>query len=151
MRQRQPLRPHQGGFTLIEIMVVVIILAILAAIVVPKIMDRPAQARLVKVKQDITAIENALSLYKLDNGIYPSTEQGLKALVSAPTTDPIPQNYANGGYLKEAPMDPWGQAYQYLQPGKHGDIDVFTIDPNRTLPNSNEHVVIGNWNLNQVK
>jgi len=151
MRQSTLNDHRQKGFTLIEIMVVVIILAILAAIIVPKIMDRPAQARMVKVKQDITAIENALSLYKLDNGIYPTTDQGLKALTRAPTTDPIPQNFANGGYLKESPIDPWGHPYQYLQPGKHGDIDVFTIDPNRKLPNSQDPLVIGNWNLNQIK
>lgn len=144
-------RQRQQGFTLIEIMVVVIILAILAAIIVPKIMNRPAQARMVKVKQDITAIENALSLYKLDNGIYPSTEQGLKALVTAATAPPLPQNFAEGGYLKEVPIDPWGKPYQYLQPGKHGDFDIFTYDPNRKSKTGSGLLLIGNWNLSKIK
>ena len=111
--------PNQTGFTLIEIMVVVIILAILAAIIVPKIMDRPEQARIVKAKEDVTSLENALGLYKLDNGVYPTTEQGLKALVTIPTTPPIPQQYANGGYIKEAPMDPWGHLYHMQRQSKY--------------------------------
>ena len=143
--------PNQAGFTLIEIMVVVIILAILAAIIVPKIMDRPEQARIVKAKEDITSLENALGLYKLDNGVYPTTAQGLKALVTIPTTAPIPQQYANGGYIKEAPMDPWGHFYQYLQPGKHGDIDIFTYDPNRLDPLTKQPILIGNWNIDKIK
>lgn len=102
------------GFTLIEIMVVVVILGILAALVVPKIMSRPEQARMVKVKQDILAIENALDLYKLDNGIYPTTDQGLQALVTRPTSDPIPHNWKSDGYLQQLPKDPWGETYQYL-------------------------------------
>src|SRR5579862_8858811 len=95
-----------AGFTLIEVMVVVVILGILAAIVVPKIMSRPEQARLVKVKQDITAIQSALDLYKLDNGIYPSTDQGLQALVSRPSTPPIPRDWKSDGYLQDLPIDP---------------------------------------------
>lgn len=101
------------GFTLIEIMVVVVILGILAAMVVPKIMSRPEQARVVKAKQDILAIQSALDLYKLDNGYYPTTEQGLKALVEAPTVDPIPQNWKSDGYLQKLPVDPWGSTYHY--------------------------------------
>jgi general secretion pathway protein G len=101
------------GFTLIEVMVVVVILGILAAIIVPKIMSRPEQARAVKAKQDIASIQSALDLYKLDTGMYPSTEQGLQALVTQPTTPPIPENWDQGGYLKALPMDPWGQPYQY--------------------------------------
>lgn len=101
------------GFTLIEVMVVVVILGILAAIVVPKIMHRPEQARVVKAKQDIYAIQNALDLYKLDNGIYPTTEQGLAALVTQPTSPPIPNNWSTDGYLKHIPTDPWGKVYQY--------------------------------------
>lgn len=103
----------QFGFTLIEVMVVVVILGILAAIVVPKIMSRPEQARMVKVKQDILAIQSALDLYKLDSGRYPTTEQGLDALVHKPTASPIPNNWKSDGYLQKVPVDPWGEEYQY--------------------------------------
>ncbi len=116
-----------NGFTLIEVMVVVVILGILAAIIVPKIMSRPEQARIVKAKQDITAIQNALDLYKLDNGSYPTTEQGLNALVTQPTTPPVPQNWNADGYLKQIPIDPWGQAYQYVN--DNGHIKVFSYGP----------------------
>src|SRR3990167_7500953 len=102
------------GFTLIEVMVVVVILGILAAIIVPKIMSRPEQARMVKVKQDILAIQSALDLYKLDNGFYPSTDQGLQALVTQPTIPPVARNWKSEGYLREVPLDTWGEAYQYL-------------------------------------
>src|ERR1700733_2221862 len=102
-----------AGFTLIEVMVVVVILGILAAIIVPKIMSRPEQARIVKVKQDLLAIQSALDLYKLDNGTYPTTDQGLQALVSKPSIQPVPRSWKSDGYLQEVPMDPWGQAYQY--------------------------------------
>src|SRR5580698_11276867 len=97
-----------AGFTLIEVMVVVVILGILAAIIVPKIMSRPEQARIVKVKQDLLAIQSALDLYKLDNGVYPSTDQGLQALVVRPTTSPLPRDWKSDGYLQDLPMDPWG-------------------------------------------
>src|ERR1700733_8920126 len=103
-----------SGFTLIEVMVVVVILGILAAIIVPKIMSRPEQARMVKVKQDILAIQGALDLYKLDNGTYPTTDQGLQALVTKPTQAPIPRSWKSEGYLQETPVDPWGQNYQYM-------------------------------------
>src|SRR5476651_856334 len=96
------------GFTLIEVMVVIVILGILAAIIVPKIMSRPEQARMVKVKEDILAIQSALDLYKLDNAVYPTTDQGLQALVSQPTTPPIPSNWKSDGYLQKLPADPWG-------------------------------------------
>lgn len=102
-----------SGFTLIEVMVVIVILGILAAVIVPKIMSRPEQARLVKVKQDILAIQSALDLYKLDNGRYPTTDQGLRALVTRPDTDPVPRNWKADGYLEEVPVDPWGELYQY--------------------------------------
>src|SRR5579871_4464628 len=97
------------GFTLIEVMVVVVILGILAAMIVPKIMSRPEQARIVKVKQDILALQSALDLYKLDNGFYPSTDQGLEALVTKPASTPIPQNWKTDGYLQQLPLDPWGE------------------------------------------
>ncbi|HVE43726.1 MAG TPA: type II secretion system major pseudopilin GspG [Gammaproteobacteria bacterium] len=106
--------PQASGFTLIEVMVVVVILGILAAIIVPQVMSRPQQARMVKVKQDFLAIESALDLYKLDNGTYPTTDQGLQALVSQPTAPPVPSNWKTGGYLQSIPVDPWGHHYQYM-------------------------------------
>lgn len=116
----------QRGFTLIEILVVVSILAILGALVVPKIMDRPNDARVVAAKQDIAAITAALKLYKLDNGRYPSTEQGLKALVEKPSGNPVPNNWKAGGYLEKMPKDPWGNDYLFLNPGVKRDIDVMS-------------------------
>ena len=131
----------QAGFTLVEVMVVVVILAILAAIVVPRILRRPEQARIVAAKQDISSIENALSLYKLDNGFYPTTNQGLAALVKKPTTNPVPGNYSPDGYLKKVPVDPWSQPYHYMHPGQHGDIDIWSDGP----PGGDDKGVIGNW------
>jgi general secretion pathway protein G len=136
----------QRGFSLIEIMVVVVILGILAALVVPKIMSRPDEARKVKAKQDVMAVQNALELYKLDNGFYPSTEQGLKALVSKPSSSPIPQNW--NSYLKSLPKDPWGNPYEYLNPGRHGDVDVYTNGPSGTAEGEDSHSEIGNWDAN---
>lgn len=130
------------GFTLIEVMVVVVILGILAAIIVPKIMSRPEQARLVKVKQDILAIQSALDLYKLDNGIYPTTDQGLQALTVKPTIDPIPRSWKSDGYLQEVPTDPWGQAYQYLNDNEK--LKIFSYGTKGKEGNSE----IGNWNMN---
>src|SRR3989338_2952541 len=103
----------QSGFTLIEVMVVVVILGILAALIVPKIMSRPEQARMVKAKQDILAVQSALDLYKLDNGFYPSSDQGLVALVKKPSIPPVPRNWKSDGYLQSVPIDPWGETYQY--------------------------------------
>lgn len=132
-----------SGFTLIEVMVVVVILSILAAIVVPKIMDRPEQARITKAKNDIRAIEAALNLYRLDNMLYPTTDQGLEALVSKPSGSPEPKNWKEGGYLDRLPNDPWGNPYLYLNPGAHGSIDIYStgLDP---LSGEDD---LGNWNL----
>lgn len=128
------------GFTLIEVMVVIVILAILAAIVVPRVMSRPEQARKVKVKTDILAIQNALDLYQLDNGFYPSEEQGLVALVEKPSDDPVPSGWQPGGYLKSLPKDPWGNPYGYKNPGEHGLIDIWSRGKN-----GDAEVIIGNW------
>lgn len=134
------------GFTLIEIMVVIVILGILASLIMPKIMSRPEEARIVKAKQDIKAVESALELYRLDNGFYPSTDQGLSALVKQPTTDPVPTNWKKEGYLKKLPMDPWGKPYQYLNPGSHGDIDIFSEGPVTGKKSGKEgENQIGNW------
>jgi general secretion pathway protein G len=120
-------RSRRRGFTLIEIMVVIAILGILAALIVPKIMSRPDEARRVAAKQDIGTIMQALNLYKLDNGRYPSQDQGLDALVQKPSADPVPENWKTGGYLDRVPKDPWGNPYQYLDPGAHGEVDVFSF------------------------
>ena len=133
----------QRGFSLIEIMVVVVILGILASIVVPKIINRPDEARVVKAKQDVLAIQNALDLYKLDNGIYPSTDQGLLALVEKPTSNPIPRDWKP--YLKSLPKDPWGRGYLYLNPGQHGEVDIFTLGASGQTGGSGINAEIGNW------
>jgi general secretion pathway protein G len=133
------------GFTLIEVLVVVAILAILAAIVVPRIMDRPDEAKRVAAKADIGAIVQSLKLYRLDNGCYPSTDQGLAALVQRPTTPPVPNNWKQGGYLERLPRDPWGGDYQYLSPGVHGEIDVFSLGADRAPGGEGSGADIGNW------
>ena len=135
---------NQRGFSLIEIMVVVVILGILAALVVPKIISRPDEARIVKAKQDVLAIQNALDLYKLDNGMYPSTDQGLMALVEKPTSNPVPHDWKS--YLKSLPKDPWGRDYLYLNPGQHGEVDVFTYGASGQPGGSGINAEIGNWN-----
>lgn len=134
----------QFGFSLIEIMVVVVILGILASLVVPKIINRPDEARVVKAKQDILAIQNALDLYKLDNGFYPSTDQGLQALVVKPTTDPIPSSWKQ--YLNAVPKDPWSHDYLYLNPGEHGDVDIYSLGADNKSGGEGIHQDIGNWN-----
>ncbi len=119
-----------SGFSLIELMIVVVILGLLAAVLVPKIMDRPDQARVTKTKVDIRNIENALKLYKLDNGRYPTTEQGLKALIEKPTSSPEPKNWKKGGYLEgaSAPVDAWGVEYIFRSPGDQGrDYEIISL------------------------
>lgn len=135
------------GFTLIEIMVVVVILGILAAIVVPKVMDRPDSARLTKARQDIRALESALNLYKLDNFNYPSTDQGLEALAKKPAGAPEPRHWKQGGYIDRLPKDPWGNDYQYLNPGVHGEIDIFTFGADGRPGGEGINADIGNWNI----
>ena len=135
---------HIKGFTLIEVMVVVVILGILAAVVVPNIMDKPGEARVSKAKQDVRALEEALNRYKLDNYDYPSTEQGLDSLVKKPEGTPEPKRW-KGPYVKKVPNDPWQNPYQYLNPGVHGDLDVFSTGKDLTSPTDD----IGNWNLDE--
>lgn len=141
--QQTPRR--RSGFTLIEVMVVVAILAILAAVVVPRVMDEPAKARRAKVQQDLRAIESALDLYKLDNYRYPTTDQGLEALVSPPSSGPEPKNYKDGGYLRKLPEDPWGNPYRYLHPGEHGEVDVYSLGADGAPGGADENADIGNW------
>ena len=134
-----------SGFTLIEVLVVVMILGILAAIVVPRIMDRPDEARRTAAKVDIQVLVQALKLYRLDNGSYPTTEQGLLALVQKPTTTPVPGNWKQGGYLERLPKDPWQGDYQYLYPGVKGEIDVFSLGSDHARGGEGNAADIGNW------
>ena len=135
------------GFTLIEVLVVITILTILAALIVPRIMDRPDQARQVAARNDIRAIESAFNLYRLDNGVYPSTEQGLSSLVQKPDIGVIPRNWKSGGYLDRLPKDPWGKDYQYISPGVQGDIDIFTYGRDGQPGGEGYDADIGSWDL----
>lgn len=141
-------RPFSNrGFTLIEVMIVVVILSVLAALVVPRIMSRPGQARVVRAGQDIRAIEAALDLYRLDNFRYPSGEQGLAALVTKPTGTPAANNWNEDGYLKKLPKDPWGSPYRYRQPGQQGKFDLYTLGADGQEGGDGEDADIGNWTL----
>jgi|SRR5882672_261387 len=135
------------GFTLIEVMVVVVILGILAALIVPKIMSRPDEARIVAARQDVAAIVQALKLYRLDNLRYPTTEQGLAALVAAPSIPPAAPNWKAGGYLERLPKDPWGNPYQFLNPGLRAEIDVFSFGADGAAGGEGVDADIGSWSL----
>lgn len=137
----------QHGFTLLEIMVVVVIIGILAALVMPKIISRPDEARVIAAKQDIASLLQALKLYRLDNQRYPKTEQGLQALVTLPATAPIPPNWKIGGYIERLPKDSWGNPYQYLNPGVHGEIDVFSYGADGAPGGDGNDADIGSWAL----
>ena len=137
----------QSGFTLIEVIVVVVILGILASVVVPKVVNRTGQAQIVKAKQDIRAMESALQLYRVDNFDYPTTDQGLLALSQRPTSSPEPQNWQTGGYIKSVPKDPWGNDYQYLNPGENSEVDIFSLGKDGRPGGEGENADIGNWNL----
>ncbi|WP_394204316.1 type II secretion system major pseudopilin GspG [Shewanella waksmanii] len=132
------------GFTLLEVMVVIVILGILASMVVPNLMGNKDKADQQKAVSDIVALENALDMYKLDNSVYPTTEQGLEALVQQPTLSPEPRNYRDGGYIRRLPQDPWGNEYLLLSPGENGTLDIFSAGPDRQPGTEDD---IGNWNL----
>ncbi len=132
------------GFSLLELMVVVVIMSILALVIVPRIIDRPDQARIARVQSDLATLSEAVELYRLDNLVYPSTEQGLEALVNAPVTDPLPKNWS-GPYIDRAPKDPWDVAYQYLSPGVHGDYDIFTFGADGVSGGDGVDADIGTW------
>jgi general secretion pathway protein G len=141
----QMLFKHRG-FTLIEIMIVVVILGILATLVIPRIIDRPDQARAVKAKQDIRSLESTLQMYRLDNFDYPTTAQGLKALINRPDSNPKPANW-QGPYLDRLPIDPWGNPYIYLNPGEHGTIDLSSQGSDQRQGGQGSAQDIGNWDL----
>ena len=143
-RKRERGNGASRGFTLIEILVVVVILGILAAIVVPRVMERPGEARVTRARQDIQGIVTALSMYKLDNFAYPSTEQGLEALVTKPSGQPDAPNW-KGPYLERTAKDPWGHPYQYAQPGQHGSIDVYSLGADGKPGGDGEAADVGNW------
>lgn len=139
------MRSLQRGLTLIEIMVVVAILGILAAIIVPNIMGRVDDARITAAKNDVRALVNALKLYRLDNATYPTTEQGLQALTRKPESGNVPSNWRV--YLERLPRDPWGNDYQYLNPGVHGEIDVFSLGADKQPGGEGNDADIGSWNI----
>jgi len=137
------------GFTLLEIIVVVFILSLLAAIVAPRIIGRTDDARIAEAKVQIKNFETALKLFKLDNGFYPSTEQGLEALLEKPTTGRIPQKYREGGYLEQRriPLDPWGNPYVYISPGVYGDFDLLSLGADGKEGGEDKDADIKNWEM----
>ena len=136
---------RSSGFTLVEIMVVVVILGILAVLIVPRVLGRSDEARQAAAKHDIATLMQSLKLYRLDNGRYPTNDQGLQALVTKPTSAPQPDNWKP--YLDKVPKDPWGNAYQYLSPGVHGEIDVFTLGADNQPGGTGADLDIGSWQL----
>jgi len=135
----------QQGFTLIEIIVVVVIIGILATFIAPKFMGKTDTARLTKAKSDILSLESALDLYKLDNYTYPTTDQGLDALISMPSSDPAPANWQPGGYIKKLQKDPWQRDYLYLSPGEHAEIDIYSLGADGVEGGEGFNADIGNW------
>lgn len=140
---------NQKGFTLIELMVVMVILGILAGLIVPRIMDRPEEARRTKAAVQIQSIEQALKLYKLDNGQYPSTEQGLQALIETPSVGRLAKRWREGGYLDKGkvPADPWGGDFVYISPGLHGDFDLISYGPDEEPGGEGADADINSWEI----
>ena len=145
--RRQGASPRDGraGFTLLELMVVIVILGLLAALVVPKLIGQSEKAKQTAARVQIRSLEQALQLFKLDNGFYPATEQGLAALVRAPEAGRIPKNYRKGGYIDRIPNDPWGSPYIYLSPGAHGDYDISSYGADATPGGDGENADINSW------
>lgn len=139
-------RKGEEGFTLVEIMVVVVILALLAGIILPKIMGRPEEARRTAAMVQMKEVEAGLNLFKIDNGFYPSTEQGLQALVKKPATGEQPKRYKDGGYLNKVPKDPWGNEFVYLSPGQHGEFDLVSYGADGVEGGEGKNVDVENWN-----
>jgi general secretion pathway protein G len=144
---RQPRRRFDRGFTLIEIMVVVIIIGLLAAVIVPTVVGKVDEARVVKAKEDIHSLETALQMFRLQNSKYPTTEQGLASLVTQPN-DPSIKHWQPGGYIQRISKDPWGNDYQYVNPGNHGkDYDLFSYGADGAPGGEGNNADIGNWNI----
>lgn len=143
--RRRPSFARQGGFTLLEIIVVIVIIGLLATVVVQNLAGEVDKARVTKAQADVRALESALNMYKLDNFRFPSTEQGLRALSERPNTPPEARNWRNGGYITSLPQDPWGNPYQYLSPGQHGSIDVFSLGADGKVGGDGDDADIGNW------
>ena len=141
------MNPQQSGFSLVEILVVLVIIGLLVSIVAPNVLDSADEARVKKVEADFKSIATALKIYRLDNFNYPTTEQGLEALVREPVIDPIPQNYKKNGYLEELPVDPWGRPYFYLSPAEFsdGDFDIYTQGADGISGGEDQNTDIGNW------
>jgi general secretion pathway protein G len=150
-RRRIARSARQRGFTLIEIMVVVVIIGLLAAVIVPQVVDKVDQARVAKAKQDITSLETALTMYRLDNSKYPTTDQGLSALTTQPT-DPNIRHWRPGGYIKRISKDPWGNEYQYVYPGTHGgEYDLYSLGADNQPGGEGTDADVGNWNAENEK
>ena len=141
----RPGRTRARGFTLVEIMVVVVIIGILGALVVPKLLGRTGESRVTAARVDIATMMQALKLYKLDNQRYPTTEQGLNALITKPTGGPAANGWKAGGYIEKLPKDPWGAHYQYLSPGIHGEVDVFSFGADGQAGGTGEDADVGSW------
>lgn len=136
---------RSGGFSLVEILVVLVIMGLLISIVAPTVLNRADEARVQKVQADFKAIETALKIYRLDNFVYPTTEQGLEALVEPSPIDPQPRNFKKGGYLAEVPRDPWDRPYLYLSPGDNGEVDIYTLGADGLSGGEDQNADIGNW------
>ena len=139
--------PRQRGFTLMEIMVVIFIIGLLVAIVAPNVLGNQDQAMQQKVRADLSTLEQALDLYRLENLRYPTAEQGLKALIERPTSEPLPRAWRTDGYIRRLPTDPWGAAYQYRAPGQHGRFDVYSLGADGVEGGTDTDADIGNWDL----
>ncbi|MFK8047669.1 MAG: type II secretion system major pseudopilin GspG [Halioglobus sp.] len=139
------MKRSQSGFSLVEILVVLVIMGLLISIVAPTVLNQADEARVQKVYADFKSIETALKIYRLDNFVYPSSEQGLEALVEASTIDPEPRNFKQGGYLPEVPLDPWGNPYLYLSPGENSEVDIYTLGLDGVSGGEGQNADIGNW------
>lgn len=136
---------NNAGFSLVEILVVLVIMGLLISVVAPTVLNRADEARVSKVLADFKNIETALKIYRLDNYVYPTTEQGLEALVEASTLDPEPRNFKAGGYLEDVPLDPWGRPYLYMSPGEHGEVDLYSLGADGLAGGEGQSLDIGNW------
>lgn len=140
-------RRNNAGFSLVEILVVLVIMGLLISVVAPTVLNRADEARIQKAQADFKAIETSLKIYRLDNFVYPTTEQGLEALVEASSLDPEPRNFKDGGYLEELPIDPWGRPYLYLSPGEHKKVDIYSLGADGLSGGEGQNADIGNWKV----